>query len=129
MAGDPRFERIVTAAVIIYAASAVVGSLLLITADQPGANEPVTLAGLGQLLSTLAGAALIWRGVVALPSSRAAAYRWFLRGVLVWILITQVFVFYDSQLAGLGGLILDLGAYATLRYALRRETASAAALR
>ena len=127
VAGDPRFEQIVTSAVIVYAAAAIVGSLLVITVNRPDASEPVTVAALGQVLSTLAGAALVARGVLALPSSRVDAYRWFLRGVLVWILITQVFVFYDSQLAGLGGLVLDLGAYATLRYALRREMATAAA--
>ena len=75
------------------------------------------------MVSTLAGAALIARGVLALPTSHIDAYRWFLRGVLVWILITQVFVFYDSQLAGLGGLAFDLAVYGVLRYAIRRETA------
>ena len=34
-----------------------------------------------------------------------------MRGLLVWILVTQVFVFYSSQLAGLGGLVIDLVAY------------------
>jgi len=76
----------------------------------------VPLAGLAIL-----GAVLIARGVVALPTSRIEAYRWFVRGVLVWLLITQVFIFYESQLAGLGGLAFDVGAYAMLLYALRRE--------
>jgi hypothetical protein len=81
------------------------------------------VATLGQVISTLAGAALIARGVIAMPRSHIEAYRWFIRGVLVWILITQVFVFYDSQLAGLGGLAFDLAAYGVLRYAIRREAA------
>jgi hypothetical protein len=81
------------------------------------------VAALGQAISTLVGAALVARGVIALPRSHIEAYRWFLRGVLVWILITQVFVFYDSQLAGLSGLAFDLAAYGVLRYAVRRETA------
>jgi hypothetical protein len=124
LAGDPRFDRVVSAAVIAYATAAVVGSLLVVaTAQRPDASQPLTVAALGQILSTLAGAALIARGVLALPSSRVDAYRWFVRGVLVWILITQVFVFYDSQLAGLTGLAFDLMVYGTLRYAIRRETA------
>jgi hypothetical protein len=41
--------------------------------------------------------------------------------VLVWLLISQVFIFYDSQLAGLGGLAFDLAAYGMLVYALRHE--------
>ena len=59
--------------------------------------------------------------MLALPDSRVEAYRWFLRGILVWLLITQVFIFYSSQLAGLGGLAVDLGAYVTLRYAIAHE--------
>jgi hypothetical protein len=125
VAADPRFEGAVTGAVIVYASAAVVGSLaIVVTASSPGSTEPLTVAALGQVVSTLAGAALVARGVVALPVSHADAYRWFLRGVLVWLLITQIFVLYDSQLAGLGGLFLDLAAYAALRYALGRETAA-----
>jgi hypothetical protein len=44
-----------------------------------------------------------------------------MRGLLVWILVTQVFVFYSSQLAGLGGLAVDLVAYGSLRFAVTRE--------
>jgi hypothetical protein len=44
-----------------------------------------------------------------------------MRGLLVWILVTQVFVFYSSQLAGLGGLVVDLVAYGSLRFAITRE--------
>jgi hypothetical protein len=71
--------------------------------------------------STILGAALVGVGVVRLPGSRLAAYRWFMRGLLVWILLTQVFVFYSSQLAGLVGLAIDLVAYGSLRFALDRE--------
>ena len=59
--------------------------------------------------------------MLALPSSRVEAYRWFLRGILVWLLITQVFIFYSSQFAGLGGLAVDLAAYVMLRYAMGHE--------
>ena len=124
LASDPGFDRVVTIAVILYAAAAVFGSVLVIVTAQTGdATQPLTVAAAGQVVSTIVGAALIARGVVALPRSHVEAYRWFLRGVLVWILITQVFVFYDSQLAGLTGLAIDLAAYGTLRYAIRRETA------
>ena len=60
-----------------------------------------------------------------LRSSRVAAYHWFMHGLLVWILITQMFIVYSSQLAGLGGLIVDLVAYGSLRYALNREIVAA----
>jgi hypothetical protein len=122
LARDPRFERGLTAAVIVYATAAVVASLLVVTtAARSDASEALSVAALGQVLSTIAGALLVARGVVALPTSRTEAYRWFVRGVLVWLLITQVFIFYQSQLAGLGGLAFDVAAYAMLLYALRRE--------
>lgn len=128
IASDARFERVLAAAVIIYAALAVAGSLLVVaTAGGPDTSQQVSVSAVGQVASTLAGAALVGRGVLALASSRTVAFRWFLRGILVWVLITQVFVFYDSQLAGLTGLAIDLGAYAMLRYGLRREVAKAAA--
>jgi hypothetical protein len=126
LADDQRFERVVTVAVIVYAAAAVAGSLLVVlTARRLDSNEPLTVSALGQVISTLVGAALVVRGVLALPSSRAEAYRWFVRGVLVWLLISQVFIFYESQLAGLAGLAFDLAAYGMLIYALRHETAPA----
>ena len=117
---DPRFSRLLSAAVIVYTAAAVVSSMLvLVAARRAGAS--LTAAELGQIGSTLVGAALIGRGVLALPDSRVEAYRWFLRGILVWLLITQVFIFYSSQLAGLGGLAIDLAAYVMLRYAIGHE--------
>jgi hypothetical protein len=128
IASDPRFSWVVTAAVILYAAGAAAGSLLVIVAAlRPDPGTPLAGAVLGQVLSTLVGAALVGRGVLALPVSRADAFRWFLRGILVWLLISQVFLFYTSQLAGLGGLAEDLVAYAVLRYALGREAARAQA--
>jgi ABC-type multidrug transport system fused ATPase/permease subunit len=124
LASDPGFERVVSIAVIFYAGAAVLGSLLVIaTARSADATQPLTVATLGQVFSTFAGAALIARGVIAMPRSHIEAYRWFLRGFLVWILVTQVFIFYQSQLAGLSGLAFDLAAYGTLRYAIRREAA------
>jgi hypothetical protein len=113
-----------TGAVIVYATVVVIASLLVVTsAARPAAGQSLTVAALGQVLSTVAGAVLIGRGVLALPSSHIEAYRWFVRGVLVWLLITQVFIFYESQFAGLGGLAFDLAAYAMLLYAIRREAA------
>jgi hypothetical protein len=122
MAAHPRFDAALTVAVIVYTAAAVVASVLVLAqADNAGASDSVGAAAVGQALSTLAGAVLVGRGVLALPGSRVEAYHWFLRGVLVWLLVTQVFVFYRSQLAGLGGLAIDLLAYMALRYALAHE--------
>jgi hypothetical protein len=115
-------ERALVVGVIAYTAFAVVGVLVVTTgAPAPGAQETSAVATVAQLVSTLAGAVLVARGILSLHGSHADAYRWFMRGLLVWILITQVFVFYSSQLAGLGGLGVDLVAYGSLRFAFARE--------
>ncbi|MGC8635379.1 MAG: hypothetical protein ACP5VP_12140 [Candidatus Limnocylindrales bacterium] len=62
------------------------------------------------------------RGILEVPRSRARADRRFLRGLPVWILVTQVFVFCGSQLGGLGGLDVDLLARSRLRPALASES-------
>ena len=118
---NPWAERALTLGVVGYATLAVVGVALIATTTAGAASDTSTAATIAQLGSTIAGAALVGRGVISLRSSRAAAYHWFMRGLLVWILITQVFVFYSSQLAGLGGLIVDLVAYGSLRFAVTRE--------
>jgi hypothetical protein len=118
----PWVERVLTLVVIAYAAVAVAGVAILATSTGSGApGEPSAVAAVGQVGSTILGAVLVGVGVLRLPSSRLAAYHWFMRGLLVWILLTQMFVFYSSQLAGLGGLAVDLVAYGSLRFALERE--------
>lgn len=125
LAANAWFDRALVVAVVAYTVAAVFGVLALALTLGP-ASAPVTwtVSRAGESLSTLAGAALVARGVLALPGSRAGAYHWFLRGLLVWILVTQVFVFYGSQLAGLGGLAVDLVAYGSLRLALTSEVAA-----
>ena len=126
---NPWSERALVVGVIAYAASAVLG-VLLVTTSVPAAGAPETSAAavVAKMVSTLAGAGLVARGILSLRGSRADAYRWFMRGLLVWILITQVFVFYSSQLAGLGGLGVDVIAYGSLRFALAREVGDAGGL-
>jgi hypothetical protein len=119
---NPWAERVLSVGVVAYAAAAVV-AVSLVAAQTPagGVAETSAVATVGQVASTIIGAALVGRGVLSLHKSRTAAYHWFMRGLLVWILVTQVFVFYSSQLAGLGGLAVDLVAYGSLQFALTRE--------
>ena len=120
---NPFFERAVVLLVGLYAVGSVISVGLLIASQ--GARLTDSATG-GQALSTLAGSLLVLRGIPDLAVSHVAAYRWFRRGVLVWILVTQVFVFYTSQLAGVGGLIADLVTYGVIRYMVAREIARAA---
>jgi hypothetical protein len=121
----PGAERALVILVAGYAVVTVVG-VALVAASTPGGgvSETSGVATTAQILSTVAGAMLVGRGLLSLRSSRVDAYRWFMRGLLVWLLVTQVFVFYSSQLAGTGGLVVDLIAYGSLRFALTREIVS-----
>lgn len=123
---NPLFERALVAIVLVDAVGAVVTTVtLVLTAGAATSSEPGTVSAIGQAASALVGAVLVARGVVELPRSRVAAYRWFRRGVLVWILVTQVFVFYISQLAGIAGLAVNVVAYAVLTYMIGQETGRA----
>ena len=118
----PRADTVLVGGMAVYALLAIVGVAVVITLRPASSlSDTSAAATIAQVGSSLVGAALIGRGIVALPSSRVEAYHWFLRGLLVWILITQVFVFYSSQLGGLGGLAIDLVAYGSIRYAIGRE--------
>ncbi|MGH2512491.1 MAG: hypothetical protein ACRDGQ_07375 [Candidatus Limnocylindrales bacterium] len=122
LAANPLFDRVLVVAVGIYAVGSVVAVGLLIFSQ--GA-QVTTVATAVQGLATLAGSLLILRGIPDLFVSRRAAFQWFRRGILVWILVAQIFVFYTSQLAGIAGLIVDLSAYGLVRYVLSREIAAA----
>jgi hypothetical protein len=122
-AGNRWFERGLVLAVSAYAVSALVSATtLVLAASDGGFGSASSLAETG---SSALGALLVVRGIVELPRSRPAAYHWFLRGLLVWLLVTQVFVFYSSQLAGIAGLIADLVAYVVLRFMIDREATRA----
>jgi hypothetical protein len=122
------FQR---AIVLIFTVDAVVtmlvtGSLLAIMAPSlaPGATGR-SFVTIGYFLASLAASLLIVVGVVQLMRSRVAAYHWFKRSVLVSIFLVQVFLFFQAQLAALGGLAVDLVLLGGLNYMLRAEYARA----
>jgi hypothetical protein len=53
---------------------------------------------------------------------RMHAYRWFDRGLLITIFVTQVFVFAEEQLGGTVGLVIILVVWVLLRGAMRAES-------
>lgn len=63
----------------------------------------------------------VWVGIWQLRKSRLLAGAWFQRSVLVNIYLTQVFLFYNSQLAALSGLLLNILIYMSLRYMVSQE--------
>jgi len=80
--------------------------------------------GIAGLSSATVSLVLVGVGVAALARHRRlAAYRWFERSVLVAIFVTQVILFWQDQLAALGGLLWNLLLLGALRYLIRQETA------
>ena len=61
-------------------------------------------------------------GIWAWPSARARSYRWYIRAALVSIFITQVFVFFHSQLVAVIGLTVNVLIYASLTFVANLET-------
>jgi hypothetical protein len=73
------------------------------------------------VISSLVAGSLIVVGAIMLPRARVAALRWFDRGLLVEILVTQVFIFNQHQLGGLLGLVWTIAAWLLVRSAMRAE--------
>ena len=74
---------------------------LMMSADQ-------SFVALSQVVGSVAASLMTVVGVALLTRSRLHAYRWFKRSVLVTIFFVQVFLFFENQLAALGGLVVNL---------------------
>lgn len=73
------------------------------------------------IISSGVSGALIVVGVVRLRHHRLSAYRWFERGILVQIFVTQVFEFAHEQLTGVFSLVLNILIWVALRSMIRAE--------
>ena len=66
-------------------------------------------------------AILIIAGIVFMARSRLTAYQMFHRAILVSILLTQIFAFYEYQFLALIGLFFNVLVLFALRYMINRE--------
>lgn len=73
------------------------------------------------LAGVLAGGVMVLVGLIAFGGSGRRAFLWYKRAVLVNIFITQIFLFYASQLTALYGLAMNVLFYAGIDYALREH--------
>ncbi len=117
------FQR---AIVLAFTANAVGSIIAAIGSLSTGSLGPLTsddrsFVALGQLCGSLATSAMTIGGVVLLARSRLRAYRWFKRSVLITIFFVQVFLFFENQLAALGGLAVNLTMLAGLNAMLGAE--------
>src|SRR5687767_251946 len=86
----------------------------------------IGFASWGEIVSSLVSGVLVVAGIVRLFRSRAAAYRLFRRSVRVTVFITQFFVFYHAQMAGVVWLAVNVIALGALDYLLAREETACA---
>jgi hypothetical protein len=113
----PRFSTLVAVILVVVAATKLV-ALVSIVLDGPGVRG---FSEWASLVSSSVSGALIVFGAARLAHSRLVAYTWFDRGLLVDILITQVFVFDQRQIVGVVGLAVTIGLWLAVRAAIRAE--------
>jgi len=108
---------------ILTTAFIVVGVVGLVVAARTimGTYRPDPGVSLVQMGAAAASLLCIWAGIWFLRTSRLQAYIWFKRSILINIYITQIFVFYNSQFAALGGLAFYLFIYFSLHFMIARE--------
>ena len=116
------FVRTVNSIMVFLAGYTVVSGTALAIDDEGirGFTDWATV-----ISGTLAGV-LIIIGTFSLRSNRVRAYEWFERGLLVNILLTQVFNFAKYQLEALSGLVITVVLWLMVRSALRAERERAA---
>ncbi len=112
------FPRAVTILFAVIALSTIVFTAFIFL--EPG---DVTVTEWMQVLGTAVTAVLIAIGLFALRRSRLRAYRWFERGILVDLLVTEVFLFYDAPVVALIGIAVDVVLLIAIRTASRHEVA------
>lgn len=111
------FTRAVTGWFVVVGSLQFFGAVAL-SADHRGIKG---FAEWAIVVSSGISGALIVVGVLRLRRHRIGAYRWFERGILVQIFVTQVFEFAQEQLAGIFGLAFNLLMWISLRMMIRAE--------
>ena len=84
-------------------------------------EDAITFARGTQIASVFIAGGMILIGIWRLRRSRVDTYRWFTRAVLVYIFVTQVFSFFDSELGALVELLMNVLVYIALRLLIERE--------
>lgn len=101
----------------VIAASLLTGWAILIN----WGSISISFAAWAQFICYSISAVLIITGIVFTPRSRLTAYRMYQRGILVSILLTQVFAFYEYQFFALIALFFNILILFALRYMIHRE--------
>ena len=105
--------------VLVALSLAQIGQIVALLFQQQTAE--LAFSGWARLASAGVASALTLFGAYRLRVSRLSAYLWFQRGALVGIFITQMFAFFEMQLAALAGLTLEILIYAALSFMIEFE--------
>jgi hypothetical protein len=114
------FAPALSVAFVVAAITQIVTIVMVVTGASDGTPRDIRFPILERGASAVS-TAFILVGVLRLRRSRLSAYRWFQRSTLVNILVTQAFMFYYSELAALGGLLVHVLIYFALRLLIDRE--------
>ena len=111
-------SRFVPVIMVLFVLKSLVQFGVILGWENPGWLPLRNLSGLS-LAGAFVSGCLVVAGLVRLRSSRIKGVRWFKRAILLNIFVTQVFIFYQSQLTAIWGLGLDLLTYVCIDYYLR----------
>jgi hypothetical protein len=123
------FVPTIAAIFVVQAIALVTAAVTAIVADPGGVVrnlEDLSFVEAGALAASLVSGAFVVGGVVRLPTSRLAAFRWFDRALLVSILVGQFFAFAQSQFGALTGLVVTLPLLGAVRFVIHAEQETAA---
>ena len=98
--------------------------ILLVLAGGDGMPPTLHFSDVGGLVASAAAAVLVAAGVMKIRNSRLVAYNYFRNAILVQILLVQVFIFYEEQLAALTTLAVNIVVLLVLRYMISQEHVS-----
>ena len=116
-----RFSAVFPSLFLLWAVAQVVGLVFLVHAISGTTVESLSWAHYAQTVSMSAIVACVAIGMWAWRSNRGRSYRWYIRAALVSIFITQVFVFFDSQLVAVIGLTVNVLIYVSLTFMANLE--------
>jgi hypothetical protein len=111
----PNLQIPLTAGII--AASLLMAWAILINRS----NIALPFAEWAQLITSSMTAVLIIAGSIFMSRSRLSAYLMYHRAILVSILLTQIFAFYQYQLNAIYGLVFNILILFGIRYMINRE--------
>jgi hypothetical protein len=99
-------------------AASTLGSAIGVSVDGPGITKPSERVA---TYAAVVAGVFVFIGIARLRRHRLAALHWFDRALLIWILVVQVYMFKQMQLAAVLGLAVDLFIWAMVRSAIAIE--------